>query len=84
MKQILHIRAVDSKIVAVLDEIAKEKKISRSKLIREILYNYILFSDYKTMEESFKSITDLNTKVLIENIEILETIKKELGEIIYE
>ena len=84
MKQILHIRAVDSKIVAVLDEIAKEKKISRSKLIREILYNYILFSDYKTMKENFKSITDLNTKVLIENIEILETIKKELGEIIYE
>lgn len=84
MKQILHIRAVDSKIIAVLDEIAKEKKISRSKLIREILYNYILFSDYKTMEENFKSITDLNTKVLIENIEILETIKKELGEIIYE
>ena len=84
MKQILHIRAVDSKIVAVLDEIAKEKKISRSKLIREILYNYNLFSDYKTMEENFKSITDLNTKVLIENIEILETIKKELGEIIYE
>ena len=42
MKQILHIRAVDSKIVAVLDEIAKEKKISRSKLIRELYFIFRL------------------------------------------
>lgn len=80
MKIDLHIRAVDTKIINSLDDIAKEKGISRSELIRDILKQYILKPELQTFEQNFQSLTEINVNVLKEAIEIISHIKEIINE----
>lgn len=80
MKTDLHIRAVDTKIINILDDIASEKGISRSELVRDILKSFILKPELQTFEQNFQSLTEINVNVLKEAIEIISYIKEIINE----
>lgn len=70
----LKIRNVNPKTVSVLDDLAKEKKMSRSSYLRFILDNFVVLNAFNTFEERYKNLVDKSLAVIENNSKALQKI----------
>lgn len=70
----LKIRNVNSKTVSALDDLAKEKKMSRSSYLRFILDNFVVLNAFNTFEERYKNLVDKSLAVIENNSKALQKI----------
>ena len=76
----IHISNINNKTLAILDSIAKEKNISRSQLINEILEQYCMSQETKFQNEKYLKLIEINSKVINKNIEILNRLNNLMEE----
>lgn len=76
----LYIRNVDSAALAKIDEIAKKRNISRSKLIRDMLSKYTILDIENELDNKYAQLVTLVTEAITINSEKLEKLTSELKE----
>lgn len=70
----LKIRNVNPKTVSALDNLAKEKKMSRSSYLRVTLDNFVALNAFNTFEERYKNLVDKSLAVIENNSKALQKI----------
>lgn len=70
----LKIRNVNPKTVSALDDLAKEKKMSRSSYLRFILDNFVVLNAFNSFEERYKNLVDKSLAVIENNSKALQKI----------
>lgn len=70
----LKIRNVNPKTVCLLDELAKEKKMSRSAYLQLLLDNFAELNAFNSFEERYKNLVDKTLAVIENNSKALQKI----------
>lgn len=74
----IKVRGLPKEVVIRLDTMAKEKKISRNKLLKESLENDLVLNEMKKFEENYKLSVEKIIKSIDENTKLLSIICEEL------
>lgn len=76
----IYIRNVDATVLAKIDELAKQKGISRNKMVNIILETYTTSDRIKEIEERYVGLVTLIADAINNNTIALDNLKEQLKE----
>lgn len=75
----IYIRNVDAGVLAKIDELAKQKQISRNKLVNIILENFVITDQVKEIENTYSGLVKTVTAAIQNNTVALNTLQYQLN-----
>ena len=76
----IYIRNVDAAVLAKIDELAKQKGISRNKMVNIILETYTTSDRIKEVEERYAGLVTLIADAINNNTIALDNLKEQIKE----
>ncbi len=70
----LKIRGVDPVAVAKIDELAKEKKMSRNEYLKTQLHQMAVLAEFQVLEQRYEAIIKTTTAIIADNTAVLSEI----------
>ena len=77
----IYIRNVDESVVAKIDALAHQKKLSRNKLVNIILETYVLSELIKETENNYSELVNIMAAAVENNTTTLKRLEAEIKEI---
>lgn len=77
----IYIRNVDSGVLAKLDDLAKQKKISRNRLVNIILETYVITDKVKEIENNYSALVETVATAVNNNTAALNSMQQQLNEL---
>ena len=82
MGKTIYIRSVDLGVLAKIDDLAKQKKISRNRLVNIILETYVITDKVREIENNYAALVDTTAAAINNNTVALNAIQNQLNELI--
>lgn len=82
MGKTIYIRSVDLGVLAKIDDLAKQKKISRNRLVNIILETYVITDKVREIENNYSSLVEATAAAINNNTVALNSIQYQLNELI--
>ncbi len=76
----IYIRNVDAAVLAKIDELSKQKGISRNKMVNIILETYTTSDRVKELEERYTNLVSIMTDAIENNTFALENLREQIKE----
>lgn len=81
MGKTIYIRSVDLGVLAKIDDLAKQKKISRNRLVNIILETYVITDKVREIENNYSALVEATADAINNNTIALNSIQKQLNEL---